>query len=154
MVGLKAVPRDPDSASHQHGATPRRQEVKVTRAEGEQGKHRAVPQECSQHIPVGPISSCSEGRSWGGATWLTLTYAEGGCPTCTLRGAHSLTSPAGDVTGAVISRGEGVWAGRGVVRRAAFLRQPLGKHSGRAQSSFLPRSCLQIRLAQPGCYYC
>lgn len=67
----------------------------------------------------------------------------------------SLTSPVGDVTGAVIGCGEGrVWAGQGVARRMAFLRRPLGKHGGWAQISFLPGSCLQIRLARPGCYYC
>lgn len=76
---LKTIPRDEDSAPHQHGATPRRQEVQATCAEGEQGKHRAVPRERSQHIPAGPISSRSEGRSWGGAAWLTLSYVEGGC---------------------------------------------------------------------------
>lgn len=67
---------------------------------------------------------------------------------------RSLTSPAEDVTSAVIGREGRVWASQGVVSRTAFLRQPLGKHGSWAQTSFLPRSCLQIRLAQPGCYYC
>lgn len=39
----------------------------------------------------------------------------------------------------------------GATRHAAFLGKPLGKHSRWAPTSFLLGSCLQIRLAQPGC---
>lgn len=95
------------------------------------------------------------GTEPGARAGLTLPTRDKAAPVVTPKECL-LPGPAGDVTGTVISGGEEgrVWAGWGGTRRSAFLRKPLGKHGGEAQTSFLLGSCLQIRLAQPGCCYC
>lgn len=76
-----------------------------------------------------------EGRSWAAQHssphphWMKLLFA--------VTTQVSDCQPQGDVTSRVISAEGRAWARGGDVRSPAFLRWPLGKHGGRAWSSFL-----------------
>lgn len=143
----EALPRDQGSGPRQRGATQRRQEVEALRASRENTEPCFMSG--ASTYPQSPSSPAARDGA-GVAQHDSLSPTLDEAALCSHPKRRSLTSPAGDVTGAVIVGGEGrVWAGRR--SRAALLRWPLGKHSGWART---PGSCLQIRLGQPGCYYC